>query len=80
VQTQADVKDLAEMLLTMRIRFVDLLKKGMTAGDMYRAAPTKDYDTKWGDPKQFVANMYPGLWNHVRELGGLGSPGGSNIV
>ena len=63
----------------MRIRFVDLLKKGMTAGDMYRAAPTKDYDAKWGDPKQFVANMYPGLWNNVRELGGLGSPG-SNIV
>lgn len=80
VQTQADLKDLAEMTKTMRIRFVDLLKKGMTSGDMYRAAPTKDFDAKWGDPKQFMANIYPGLWNHVRELGGLGSPGGSNIV
>lgn len=80
VQTQADLKDLAEMLLAMRIRVVDLLKKGMSSGDMFRAAPTKDFDAKWGDPKQFMANIYPGLWNHVRELGGLGSPGGSNIV
>ena len=80
VQTQTDLKDLAEMLLAMRIRVVDLLKKGMSSGDMFRAAPTKDFDPKWGDPKQFMANIYPGLWNHVRELGGLGSPGGSNIV
>jgi len=80
VQTQTDLKDLAEMLLAMRIRVVDLLKKGMSSGDMFRAAPTKDFDAKWGDPRQFMANIYPGLWNHVRELGGLGSPGGSNIV
>ena len=80
VQTQADLKELADMLLAMRIRVVDLLKKGMSSGDMFRAAPTKDFDGKWGDPAQFMANIYPGLWNHVRELGGLGSPGGSNIV
>jgi cyclase len=80
VQTPADLKDLADMVLAMRIRVVDLLKKGMSSGDMFRAAPTKDFDAKWGDPTQFMANLYPGLWNHVRELGGLGSPGGSNIV
>lgn len=80
VQTPADLKDLADMILAMRIRVVDLLKKGMSSGDMFRAAPTKDFDAKWGDPTQFMANIYPGLWNHVRELGGLGSPGGSNIV
>jgi hypothetical protein len=40
---------------------------------MFRALPTKDYDAKWGDPRQFIANIYPGLWNHVRELRGLGT-------
>ncbi len=80
VQTQADLKDLAEMTLTMRMRFIDLMKKGQSAGDMFRSAPTKDYDAKWGDPKQFIANMYPGLWNHVREISPLGSPGLANIV
>jgi hypothetical protein len=68
VQSQADLKELAEMTKTMLTRFVDLLRDGRSAGDMFRAAPTKDFDAKWGDPKQFIANMYPGLWNHVREL------------
>jgi glyoxylase-like metal-dependent hydrolase (beta-lactamase superfamily II) len=71
VQAKADLEGLAEMTSTMRTRFVDLMRKGMSAGDMFRAAPTKDYDAKWGDPKQFIANAYPGLWNHVRELGGI---------
>jgi cyclase len=68
VQTQANLKELAEMTKVMLTRFVDLLRDGRSAGDMFRAAPTKDFDAKWGDPKQFIANMYPGLWNHVREL------------
>lgn len=71
VQTQADLKELADMTSTMRTRFVEMMRKGMSAGDMYRAAPTKDFDAKWGDPKLFIANAYPGLWNHVRELGGI---------
>jgi glyoxylase-like metal-dependent hydrolase (beta-lactamase superfamily II) len=69
VQTYADLKELANMMETVRARFYDYIGKGMTPADMYRAAPTKEFDAKWGDPKQFVANVYPGLWNHVRELG-----------
>jgi glyoxylase-like metal-dependent hydrolase (beta-lactamase superfamily II) len=69
VQSQADLKELAEMMETLRGRFYDFIGKGMTPADMYRAAPTKEFDAKWGDPKQFIANVYPGLWNHVRELG-----------
>ena len=49
--------------------FYNMIGKGLTAADMYRATPTKEFDAKWGDPKQFIANVYPGLWNHVRELG-----------
>ncbi len=71
VQTQADLKELAEMTATMHKRFVEIMRKGMSAGDMFRAAPTKDFDAKWGDPTLFIANAYPGLWNHVRELGGI---------
>lgn len=73
VQKLADLKEAAEMSKTMVSRFVDLLKQGKTAGEMFRALPTKDYDAKWGDPTQFIANIYPGLWNHVRELRGLGT-------
>jgi glyoxylase-like metal-dependent hydrolase (beta-lactamase superfamily II) len=71
VQTLADLRDLAEMMTTMHQRFVGMMRKGMSAGDMFRSAPTKDFDAKWGDPTLFIANAYPGLWNHVRELGGI---------
>jgi glyoxylase-like metal-dependent hydrolase (beta-lactamase superfamily II) len=69
VQSQADLKELASMMETLRQRFYDFIGKGMTPADMYRARPTKEFDAKWGDPTQFIANVYPGLWNHVRELG-----------
>lgn len=69
VQSRADLQELANMMETVRARFYDYIGKGMTPADMYRAAPTKEFDAKWGDPKQFIANVYPGLWNHVRELG-----------
>jgi glyoxylase-like metal-dependent hydrolase (beta-lactamase superfamily II) len=69
VQTQSDLRDLASMMESVRARCYDYIGKGMTAADMFRAAPTKEFDAKWGDPKQFIANIYPGLWNHVRELG-----------
>jgi hypothetical protein len=26
-------------------------------------------DARWGDPAQFMASVYPGLWGHARELG-----------
>jgi glyoxylase-like metal-dependent hydrolase (beta-lactamase superfamily II) len=71
VQTPGDLQDLAEMMTTMHQRFVGMMRKGMSAGDMFRSAPTKDFDAKWGDPTLFIANAYPGLWNHVRELGGI---------
>ena len=71
VQKRADLQAQAEMTATMRQRFVDMMRKGMSARDMYNATPTKEFDLRWGDPTQFIANAYPGLWNHVRELGGI---------
>jgi glyoxylase-like metal-dependent hydrolase (beta-lactamase superfamily II) len=71
VQTSADLKAQADMCAAMRQKFVDMMKKGMSASAMAAAAPTKEFDARWGDPELFMANAYPGLWNHVRELGGI---------
>jgi hypothetical protein len=43
----------------------------MSVDDMIAAAPTKDFDPRWGDPRLLIANTYPGLIGHVRELGGI---------
>jgi cyclase len=71
VQTKADLEAQANMLATMRTRFVEMMRKGMSAKDMLAAAPTKEFDAKWGDPELFIFNAYPGLWGHVREIGGI---------
>jgi glyoxylase-like metal-dependent hydrolase (beta-lactamase superfamily II) len=71
VQSKADFQAHTDMCITMAKKFRDMMRKGMSAGDMYKAAPTKEFDAKYGEPKQFIANAYPGMWNHVRELGGI---------
>ncbi len=71
VQTRADLQAQADMCATMRTRFVEMMRKGMSAKDMLAAAPTKEFDARWGDPQLFITNAYPGLWGHVREIGGI---------
>jgi glyoxylase-like metal-dependent hydrolase (beta-lactamase superfamily II) len=71
VQSRQDLEALNQMLSTAMDRMVKLLKQGMSANDMLAAAPTKDFDAKWGNPELFIRNAYPGLWGHVRELGGI---------
>ena len=71
VQTQADLEAQVDMCATMRTRLVEMMRKGMGVKDMLAAAPTKEFDARWGDPTLFVTNAYPGLWGHVREIGGI---------
>jgi cyclase len=71
VQTKADLQAQSDMCGAMRTRFVEMMRKGMSAKDMLAAAPTKEFDGKWGNPELFITNAYPGLWGHVREIGGI---------
>ena len=71
VQPLTELKAQADMLAAMQAKFYEMIKKGMSASAMAAAAPTKDFDAKWGNPELFIANAYPGLWNHVREIGGI---------
>jgi glyoxylase-like metal-dependent hydrolase (beta-lactamase superfamily II) len=71
VQSRADLQAQADMCATMRDRLVKLMRQGMGPTDMIAAAPTKDFDGKWGNPETFIRNAYRGMWGHVRELGGI---------
>jgi glyoxylase-like metal-dependent hydrolase (beta-lactamase superfamily II) len=71
VQTKTDLQAQADMCAEMRTRFVGMMRKGMSAKDMLASAPTKEFDARWGDPQLFIFNAYPGLWGHVREIGGI---------
>jgi len=71
VQTKADLQAHSDMCGTMRTRFVEMMRKGMSAKDMLATKPTKEFDETWGNPELFIGNAYPGLWHHVREIGGI---------
>lgn len=57
------------MLAEVRTRLSKLLAQGMSVQEMIDAAPTRDFDGKWGDPKLFIANTWQGLFRRTGELG-----------
>ena len=67
--SRADLQAQADMLATVQSRLAKLLALGMSAQDMVDAAPTKDFDARWGDATLFVRNAWPGLVARARELG-----------
>ena len=69
VQTHADLQAQNDMINTVRTRLVAMMRLGYGAKDMLAAAPTKEFDARWGDPTQFILSAYPGMWGHARELG-----------
>jgi cyclase len=68
-QSLADLKAEHAMLVTVKQRLSKLLADGMGADDMLAAAPTREFDAKWGDPRLFITNAYPGLVWRAGELG-----------
>ena len=69
LQLRADLEAERDMLTTMKARLAQLLAKGMSASDMLAAAPTREFDARWGDPTLFIANAWPGMVARARELG-----------
>jgi cyclase len=68
-QTRSDLDAEHSMLATLKLKLSQLLAQGMSVQDMLAAAPTRDFDARWGDPALFVANAWPGLVQRARELG-----------
>jgi cyclase len=48
VATRADLEDYRAMLVQVRQKVEDLIAAGKTMDEVVRAAPTKDFDSKWG--------------------------------
>jgi cyclase len=71
IQTRADLKVQHEMLVTLRERLHQMMRKGMGTTDMLSAGATKEFDGRCGDPSLFLSVTYRGMWLHVRELGGI---------
>lgn len=71
LMTRADLEAENQMLATLKDRLTKLIKQGLRPSEIVAAAPTKDFDAKWGNPDLFIQLAYRGMWGHVRELGGI---------
>jgi glyoxylase-like metal-dependent hydrolase (beta-lactamase superfamily II) len=71
VQNRSELEAQYEMCNTLKTRLAEMMKQGKGAQEIVAAAPTAEFDKKWGDPSVFLSVAYRGLWSHVRELGGI---------
>lgn len=61
-RTRADLEAQLEMLDTMRERIRQQILQGKGTQEILAADVAAGYTDKWGDPSQFVANVYDGIW------------------
>src|SRR5215831_988286 len=64
IMTRAELKAQHQMYATVFDRLGKLLRKGMGPEEALAAEPTKEFDAKWGDPRQFTTLAFRSLWGH----------------
>ena len=57
-----------DLMLKLFERFVDLVRKGMSADDIFAAGIMNDTGRAWSDPKRFVHDAFKGFWAHHNTL------------
>jgi cyclase len=62
--TRADLEAQRDMYATIFDRLGKLLRKGMAPDEVIAAAPTKEFDAKWGQSDVFVTMAFKSLWGH----------------
>ena len=68
VVSRADVQKERDMSLKLFERFVDLVRKGMSADEILAAGILNDTGRTWTDPKRFVHDAFKGFWAHHNTL------------
>jgi glyoxylase-like metal-dependent hydrolase (beta-lactamase superfamily II) len=64
---KAYLKAFRDMLATVHERLEPMAKAGKTIDEVVTAAPTKDFDEKWGNARRaeaFLRQAYPSLVRH----------------
>ncbi len=65
VATRANLEEYRDMLVQVRQRIVDLIAAGKTIDEAVAAAPTREFDAKWGSgyvpPNVFTKMVFSSL-------------------
>jgi cyclase len=69
VQTKQDLQAQRDMVGAVGNRVLDMLQQGKGYSEIVAAAPTKEFDARWGQPDQFVTMTYKGLMRNLHDVG-----------
>ena len=61
VGDEADILEYRDMIVIIRDRIQDMVKRGMTIDQVKTAQPTLDYDPRYGNPTAFIEAVYRDL-------------------
>jgi cyclase len=61
VGDEADILEYRDMIVIIRDRIQDMVKRGMTSDQVKAAQPTLDYDPRYGNPTAFIEAVYRDL-------------------
>jgi glyoxylase-like metal-dependent hydrolase (beta-lactamase superfamily II) len=61
VGDEADIIEYRDMIVIIRDRIQDMIKRGMTLDQVKAAQPSLDYDPRYGDPAAFIEAVYRDL-------------------
>lgn len=67
--TRAQLAEQSAMLATVRDRLSRMIGQGRSLAEAVAARPTTEFDARWGDPAQFLANVWRGMILRPQELG-----------
>jgi len=71
VQTKSDLEAQHEMVVAVGTRILGMLQQGKGYSEIVAAAPTKEFDSRWGQPDQFVAATYKGIMRNLHDVGAI---------
>lgn len=71
IKTRADLLAQHAMLADLYEKMKTLARQGYSGQNMLEARVTEGYDEFWGDPEEFILEVYRGMWAHSRDMGGF---------
>jgi glyoxylase-like metal-dependent hydrolase (beta-lactamase superfamily II) len=68
LRTRADLEAQLDLCFTALSRIGESYYKGQTWEELVASKPTREFDTRWGNPDTFLRLAYEGAWNHINEI------------
>jgi cyclase len=61
---RADLQEQQKMYATIFDRLGKLMRKGLGPDEAIESAPSKEFDARWGDSRQFLTLAFRSMWGH----------------